>query len=365
MHKIRLSYDFIVEGEGHATPVDGVHHPLTQLLQTVSQQGSIRAAAAHLGLSYRYVWGELKRWETRLGYPLITWGKGQSARLSDMGFKLMWAERQAQAQLAPQIQALRADIERSFATAFNPDAPVVKLYASHDAAVSLLQQEAPVHGIYMDVRFSGSVDAIRALNEGRCELAGFHVPAGADAKSVVAGTYKPLLKPGFHKVVGFAKRQLGLIVQKGNPLQLQLPPDLVKTRARFALRALGAGTRVSLQHWLAGADLTLADLNPLANDALSHQAVAASIASGDADAGFGIESAAFSHDLDFLPCMEETYFLVCRKSYLDSEAMVALRHYLAGNSWAGAMSRLQGYQPHKIGAVTALSAELPWWSFKG
>ena len=47
-----------------------------------------------------------------------------------------------------------------------------------------------------------------------------------------------------------------------------------------------------------------------------------------------------------------------------SEAMVALRHYLAGNSWAGAMSRLQGYQPHKIGAVTALSAELPWWSFK-
>jgi putative molybdopterin biosynthesis protein len=139
MHKIRLSYEFVTTSDPRV-PVDGVHHPLTQLLRAIYEQGSIRGAATYLGLSYRHVWGELKRWEATLGHTLILWNKGQSARLSDMGFKLMWAERHAQAQLAPQIQALRADIERSFATALNAETPVVKLYASHDDAVLLLNQ---------------------------------------------------------------------------------------------------------------------------------------------------------------------------------------------------------------------------------
>ena len=65
-----------------------------------------------MSLSYRHVWGELKRWESELGQELIVWEKGQSARLSDFGTKLMWAERQTQARLAPQIEALRADLQR-------------------------------------------------------------------------------------------------------------------------------------------------------------------------------------------------------------------------------------------------------------
>ncbi|MEY3489438.1 MAG: hypothetical protein RL655_1006, partial [Pseudomonadota bacterium] len=92
------------------------------LLQSVDEQGSISAAARALGLSYRHVWGELKRWETSLGHSLIVWEKGQSARLSEFGTKLMWAERQTQARLAAQIQALRADLERTFAIAFDPQA---------------------------------------------------------------------------------------------------------------------------------------------------------------------------------------------------------------------------------------------------
>jgi putative molybdopterin biosynthesis protein len=65
------------------------------------------------------VWGALKRWEDQLGGELVTWGKGQSAQLSEFGTKLLWAERQAQARLAPQIAALHADLERAFAVAFD------------------------------------------------------------------------------------------------------------------------------------------------------------------------------------------------------------------------------------------------------
>ena len=121
------------------------------LLQSVDQHGSISAAARELGLSYRHVWGELKRWETSLGQTLIVWEKGQSARLTEFGTKLMWAERQTQARLAAQIQALRTDLERTFAIAFDPRAHVLTCYASHDAALSHLQGVAASQGLHLEI----------------------------------------------------------------------------------------------------------------------------------------------------------------------------------------------------------------------
>ena len=363
MHKIRLSYEFVTANDPRIS-VDGVHHPLTQLLRAISEQGSIRGAASYLGLSYRHVWGELKRWEETLGHTLILWNKGQSARLSDMGFKLMWAERHAQAQLAPQIQALRADIERSFATALNAETPVVKLYASHDDAVRNLQQFAPESGVYLDVRFCGSVDAIRALNEGRCQLAGFHVPIVSAPESVIAKTYKPMLKPGLHKVIGFARRQLGLIVPSGNPSNLKTAACIKARQARFAMRALGTGTRVSLNHWLVESGIALDELRVLPGDELSHQAVALRVASGDADVGMGTESAALALGLTFVPLFDEAYLFVCLKSYLESPAMQALRTFLKTDIWVQYVDNTPGYKVDRMGEVMALSAELPWWSFR-
>ena len=107
------------------------------LLHAVQEQGSISGAAKALGLSYRHVWGELRRWEA-LAHPLLVWEKGQRARLAPFGEKLLWAERQAQARLA-QIEALQAELERAFAVAFDDAAQVLTLFASHDDGLSLLR----------------------------------------------------------------------------------------------------------------------------------------------------------------------------------------------------------------------------------
>jgi putative molybdopterin biosynthesis protein len=58
----------------------------------------------------------------------------------------MWAERQAQARLAPQIEALRADLERAFAVAFDDNAHVLTLYASHDDALAALRAQHATPG---------------------------------------------------------------------------------------------------------------------------------------------------------------------------------------------------------------------------
>ena len=51
----------------------------------------------------------------------------------------------------------------------------------------------------------------------------------------------------------------------------------------------------------------------------THAAVAAYVASGMADVGFGVETGARRFNLDFIPIASERYFLMCREDRLDSK----------------------------------------------
>jgi molybdate transport repressor ModE-like protein len=348
-----------------------VRNPLIDLLQAVSTQGSISAGARALGLSYRHVWGELKRWEKELGNELVVWEKGQSARLTEFGAKLMWAERQAQARLAPQIEALRAELERCFAVAFDDSAHVVTLYASHDDALTALREHALLQAneqgrgqLHLDIRFAGSVDAIRALNEGRCVMAGFHTLQNTGPDTLTERTYKPLLQPGQHKIIGFAQRMQGLMVTKGNPLGINSLQALATRHARFANRALGTGTRVVLDELLTQAGLTAADIQGYEHTEPSHAAVAHAVAAGLADAGLGIAAAAQRAGLDFVPLAQERYHLVCLKSALAQPGIQALLQLLQTPAWQEAIARIPGYAAIQSGEVLSMRRVLPWWDYR-
>lgn len=360
MHRVQLHYTLTRDASEAL-----VRHPLIGLLQAVDAQGSISAAARALGLSYRHVWGELKRWENELGNELIVWEKGQSARLSEFGTKLMWAERQAQARLSPQIEALGADLERAFAVAFDPAAHVLTLYASHDDALPVLRAHAAQQSnLHLDIRFTGSVDAIAALNGGRCILAGFHTLAQPATDSMTARAYQPLLQPGLHKIIGFGRRLQGLMVAPGNPLGLRSLADVARLRARFVNRPMGSGTRVLLDDLMQCDGLGAQDLSDHSLTEPSHAAVAQAIAAGAADTGLGIELAARSRGLDFVPLAREDYHLVCLKSALEQPAIRALRQVLRHPEWQQKMAALAGYQAVNCGEVLSLRERLPWWRFQ-
>ena len=366
MHRLQFHYTLSRD----ASPAL-VRNPLIDLLQAVSTQGSISAAARALGLSYRHVWGELKRWEKELGNQLVVWEKGQSARLTEFGAKLMWAERQAQARLAPQIEALRAELERSFAVAFDDSVHVVTLYASHDDALTALREHALLQGLgagqgqlHLDIRFTGSVDAIRALNEGRCVMAGFHTLQDTGRKTLTERTYKPLLQPGQHKLIGFAQRTQGLMVARGNPLALASLHDLSARHARFANRALGTGTRVVLDELLTQAELTASDILGYDHTEPSHAAVAHAVAAGQCDAGLGIAAAAQRAGLDFVPLASERYHLVCLKSALAQPGIQALLQLLKTPAWQDEVTRIAGHAALQSGEVLSMRKVLPWWNYR-
>jgi putative molybdopterin biosynthesis protein len=357
VHKVELSY---VLASGRA-PEALIRNPLMDLLAAVRAEGSISGAARALGQSYRHVWGELKRWEKELGHRLIVWDRGQPARLTEFADKLLWAERQAQARLAPQIAALHSDLERAFAMAFDTSATVLVLRASHDSALALLGEHCMPARLYLDIRFTGSADALHELNAGRCAIAGFHLPPRTSTDSLIARTYKPLLHPERHRLIGFARRVQGLAVARGNPLDLHTIADVAARGARFVNRPTGTGTRLLLdaqceQHGVARSSLVGYD-----NEEPSHAAVAQSVVAGQADAGLCIEAAARSRGLDFVPLLWEDYFLVCDKATLAQPAVRTLQTVLHGESWLRRLSTLAGYAPARSGEALSLPDVLPWW----
>ncbi|MDH5540825.1 MAG: helix-turn-helix transcriptional regulator [Rhizobacter sp.] len=361
MHRVDLAYTLAGERERGA----GLHHPLIAMLSALNETGSISAAARRLELSYRHVWGELKRWEKVLGEPLVGWVKGQPAHLSPFGARLLWAERQALARLAPQIEALRSELERAFAMAFDDSAGVISVYASHDEALPRLRDWlAPRHRLHLDMQFTGSVDALAALNEGRCLLAGFHALTHAHKSSTTARVYRPMLKPGRHKLIGFATRSQGLIVAGGNPLAIASLADLTRPGVRFVNRQRGTGSRVVLEELLAAAHLDPARIAGFGRTEPSHQAVAQAVAGGSADAAFGIEAAARAKGLDFVPLVREQYFLVVLASSLAHPQVQTLLQALRDPEWSGQLAGIAGYRTERSGEVLSLRSVLPWWSYR-
>lgn len=374
MHRIALAYERSPEDAAAATDHTWLRNPMMDVLAALAHSGSISGAARALGLSYRHVWGQLKHWEAELGHGLVFWERGQAAHLTPFGERLLAAERLAQARMQPQLQALRAELARAYAGALAPEAhadtPVLDLYAGEDLALSALaaqasQADEAAPALHLRLHTCGSLDAVRALAEGRCEIAGLHAPvftgAQAGSQTLTARSYRALLRPGLHRGIGFARRTQGLIVAPGNPLRLRDLQDVVRQRARFVNRAPGSGTRLLLEELLALGELGPDDVSGHERTEPTHAAVAQAVAGGSADVGLGTEYAARAAGLDFVPLVDERYLLVCLKSALDQPPLQRLLARLGSRAWQARLGSLPGYHADHCGEVGALRRLLPWW----
>jgi putative molybdopterin biosynthesis protein len=358
MLRIRLDYTFTETVARH------LGNPLFSLLAAIRDSGSIRQAATALDLSYRHVWGELKRWEETLGHALILWEKGKRARLTPFGDKLLWAEERARARIRPQIENLAAELESAFAMVFDDSAHLLTLAASHDLLLPRLKDSLGEAGVHLDLRNHGSLDALEELAAGRALLAGFHVSDDHTAGSHAARTFKRLLTPGKHKLIGFAHRNQGLMVARGNPLHIGDLADLLKPGLRFINRQPASGTRIEFDQLLNAAGIAPHAVRGYANEESTHLAVAATVASGAADCGFGIEAAAVEYGLSFVPLGRETYYLVCLKETLEHPGVKRLIEILQSTRWLARMQDLPGYQPAEPGRIVSLTRALPWYHYR-
>jgi molybdate transport repressor ModE-like protein len=318
---------------------------LVMLLESIARTGNLQAAAKTTGLSYRHAWGLLEAAGNELGESLVVPQQGKGTRLSTLAERLLAGLVDASGPLAAAIREAEARLLASLETTQTAGpAKTVVVYASHDLALAQLRELLQDNkDATLDLHFQGSLDCLAALRRKQCDIAGFHLPVMPGASALVA-QLRPWLRMKSLHVAHLFDRTQGLMVATGNPKKLSTIADLARKGVRFVNRQPGSGTRLCFDFLLADRRLRPGAIHGYAHEEFTHAAVAATVASGMADAGFGIEAAAREQGLTFVPLVKERYYLAARATLLRQPRLRALLAHLEQPAFRKMVSNLAGYK---------------------
>lgn len=224
---------------------------------------------------------------------------------------------------------------------------------SHDLILDILADILPCRnpGIFLSSAHVGSMAGLMALKRGETHIAPTHL---LDEKT---GLYnvsylKRLFPEQEMALIKGVRRIQGLIVKKGNPMDIKGVEDL--PRCSYVNRQRGAGTRVLLDFKLKQAGISPQKISGYNLEAATHMAAAAFVKSKGADAAMGIYSAARALDLDFIPVGEEEYDFAVAKKNLNLPGIQAFIQALKSPEFAGRAEAAGGYDLERCGDIVII-----------
>ena len=226
---------------------------------------------------------------------------------------------------------------------------------SHDPLLDELADMMHVenNAVYMSSAHVGSMGGIMALRRGEAHAAGCHLLDTATGEYNLAFVRKYFPRGGV-KLVRCVGRQQGMMVAKGNPLNIQRFSDISREGVRYVNRQKGSGTRILTDYLCRQEGLDTAAIYGYDREELTHTSVAAQILSGSADAGMGIYSAAKLYDLDFIPICIEEYDLLIPDHAWDSPMVRQLIDTLKSDAFREKILSLGGYTVENPGEIIPL-----------
>lgn len=320
--------------------VDTLH--LLQLLAGIATEGTLGAAAKDCGMSYRSAWGLLRECEHALGVSLVVMERGRGTKLTEFGVELVELDSAARAALAEMHTPWQRRIEALMAPVVRAAPERLRVVASHDLALA----DWVEHGkrLRFELVWRGSEEALAALGRGECELAGFHLPEDWSV-SRVENWLGLWLEAATHVCLPVMRRRQGLIVARGNPHRVSSLADVARRGLRIVNRQRGSGTRTLIDELLAASNVRPASIAGYQHEEFTHEAVAAEVAAGQADAGFGIEAAAERYDLGFVPLVTERYGFAMTRAIAASPEGLGIIARLHGNTFRQRLQAMPGYEP--------------------
>jgi molybdate-binding protein/DNA-binding transcriptional regulator YhcF (GntR family) len=233
---------------------------------------------------------------------------------------------------------------------------VITIVGSHDLALNILLDllRQRVEGLKTDVTHAGSLGGLIALQEERADLAGTHL---LDEET---GEYNyPYVKrvlPGRKiAIVNLSFRIQGLMYARGNPKKIKGLEDLKRPDITFINRQGGSGTRVLLDLQLKRQGISPFEINGYDVELDTHLAVASHISHGQADVGLGIEAAALSNGLDFMPMFRERYDLVMPMANFQSKRLAPMLEIIHSDEFKKIVDGVGGYDTSQTGSTTFYS----------
>lgn len=347
MHKKKLhispAWSFRTEEGELLEPV------LFRLLKGIRDSGKLTAAAKRANISYRHAWNILNRSADFFGLPLVLMRKGHGTQLSSLGEKLLWSEQRVRARLGPQIDSMASELNIQLQQLFAGAHPVLRLHASHGYAIALLPDFSEF--VELDLQYTNPVNAISALARGESDLASFHFPTCPQLADQVMAIYKQQLDVKNLRVIRFVTREQGLIIRSESRGSITGLEDLTKPNVRFINRDRHSGTRVLFNLLLDKQGIVIDDIQGADQEEFTHTAVAAYVAAGMADAGFGIEASARQFGLDFINVATEHYLLICHEDKLKQDNMRQLLDLMHAPEFLAEIDKLPGYAPDRCGDI--------------
>ncbi|PMS19402.1 LysR family transcriptional regulator [Trinickia dabaoshanensis] len=330
---------------------------IVPLLALIDQTGSIAQAAGERQLSYRHAWGLLRALEERLGGELIAKERGKGSVLSALGRAVVQAQRACAERLDGPLTLFASEVAAELNRQLGAGG-TTRIHASHGYAVAALVARLGAQApSAVDIKYRESAEAVAALARGECDFAGFHLPRGA-FRELCADIYRRWLDPRRHVLVYLTGRKQGLFLTKGNPKEVRGLDDLARPDVRFVNRQPGSGTRLLLDLALNSVGIDPERINGYASTELTHTAIAAFVASGMADAGFGVAPAAHHFGLDFLPIVDEDYYFACDRARLTAGPLAAALAVLRSEDFRAGVATLEGYDPTHCGELIDVAAGL-------
>ena len=251
--------------------------------------------------------------------------------------------------------AIRQAMERWQVVIHQPglaQAQTLRFAGSHDPVLAWLGAHFPeiVPAFSLQLGFTGSLGGLIALAEGKADLAGCHL-WDAESDSYNAPFVRRLLPGKQVALVTLAHRRLGLMVPPGNPGALRDVEDLARPGLRFVNRQAGSGTRVWLDAALRRLGIDTSHIHGYADERMTHSEVAAAVAAGQADAGFGLQAVALTSGLEFLFLVQERYDRVFPAESLEQASVARLVEWLAGEEAQKVISGFGGYESGETGML--------------
>jgi molybdate-binding protein/DNA-binding transcriptional regulator YhcF (GntR family) len=230
----------------------------------------------------------------------------------------------------------------------------ISIIGSHDLAMDILvsQFKNRKPDMTIEVINVGSISGLIALQERKAQMAGIHLLDEETGEYNYA--YVKHIFPGHEMIMlHLAHRMQGLIFANNNPKGIKSTKDLVREDLVFINRQKGSGTRLLLDFEIRRIGIQPTSIHGYEKEVDSHITVARCIAQGEADVGLGIQAAARSYSLGFLPLFRERYDLVMYANTYDSPIMRPVIDIINSNDFKVAVRNLGGYDTSHTGEISS------------
>jgi putative molybdopterin biosynthesis protein len=197
---------------------------------------------------------------------------------------------------------------------------------------------------------TGSVNGLKALNEGLTDIALSHLfdPESGQYNIPYLPKHLPDINP---VVVNLFHRELGFLFQPTSKNAIEGFGSLANKNIRFINRQQGSGTRLLLDYHLQKLGIVPEEIDGYEKEVYTHFEVGLSILSGEADVGIASAAVAKLLGLTFKPITSECFDMILDQTTYFQSGIQSFIETLKSDTFKGRVEKIGGYDFRDSGKI--------------